>query len=65
MHVDLDVYRLDGRLFGNLYAVQRDTYNAIRSGMPTSAGVLRRLASCLTGDDESGLFMKYLRRDIT
>jgi len=30
MHVDLDVYRPIGRLFGNLYAAQRDTFELTR-----------------------------------
>ena len=30
MHVDLDVYRPVGRLFGNLYAAQRDTFALTR-----------------------------------
>jgi hypothetical protein len=30
MHVDFDVYRPIGRLFGNLYAVQRDTFELAR-----------------------------------
>jgi hypothetical protein len=30
MHVDLDVYRPVGRLFGNLYATQRDTFALTR-----------------------------------
>ena len=30
MHVDLDVYRPIGRLFGNLYAAQRDTFALTR-----------------------------------
>jgi len=30
MHVDLDVYRPIGRLFGNLYASQRDTFALTR-----------------------------------
>jgi len=30
MHVDLDVYRPIGRLFGNLYAAQRDTFALAR-----------------------------------
>ena len=52
-HDDLDVYRPVGRLFGNFYAAQRDTLQR-HSG-----------AGCFLldyGDDESGLFMKYLRR---
>jgi hypothetical protein len=52
-HDDLDVYRPVGRLFGNFYAAQRDT-------LQRHPG-----AGCFLldyGDDESGLFMKYLRR---
>jgi hypothetical protein len=52
-HDDLDVYRQVGRLFGNFYAAQRDT-------LQRHPG-----AGCFLldyGDDESGLFMKYLRR---
>jgi flavin reductase (DIM6/NTAB) family NADH-FMN oxidoreductase RutF len=30
MHVDFDVYRPIGRLFGNLYAAQRDTFALTR-----------------------------------
>jgi hypothetical protein len=30
MHIDLDVYRPIGRLFGNLYAAQRDTFELPR-----------------------------------
>jgi hypothetical protein len=30
MHVDLDVYRPIGRLFGNLYATQRETFALTR-----------------------------------
>jgi hypothetical protein len=30
MHVDFDVYRPVGRLFGNLYAAQRDTFELTR-----------------------------------
>jgi hypothetical protein len=30
MYVDFDVYRPIGRLFGNLYAVQRDTFELAR-----------------------------------
>jgi flavin reductase (DIM6/NTAB) family NADH-FMN oxidoreductase RutF len=30
MHVDFDVYRPIGRLFGNLYAAQRDTFELTR-----------------------------------
>ena len=30
MHVDYDVYRPIGRLFGNLYAAQRDTFELTR-----------------------------------
>jgi flavin reductase (DIM6/NTAB) family NADH-FMN oxidoreductase RutF len=34
MHVDLDVYQPVGRLFGNLYATQRDTFALARESHP-------------------------------
>src|ERR1700675_4166230 len=34
MHVDLDVYRPIGRLFGNLYATQRDIFELTRESHP-------------------------------
>ena len=48
MNVDYDVYRPIGRLFGNLYAAQRDTFELTRE---SHAQWLARNQAVATSDE--------------